>query len=65
MIFVEKTLQSIDEEIDALMSETFSGPNGKLFALGAINALLWVKNGNTPPSTTSMFGHSDGQAPHS
>jgi hypothetical protein len=55
MIFVEKTLQSLDEELQALQSNTFKGPNGKMFALGAVHALVWVKAGGLPPSASTMF----------
>lgn len=49
MIFVEKTLESLNLEIRAL-TRIDAGPNMSLVRQGAILALIWVKDGGKLPS---------------
>jgi len=48
MIFVEKSVELINDEISRL--ETADGPNSELYARGALDALYWVLCGTTAPS---------------
>lgn len=49
MIIVETPVSSIEEEISRLQS--FEGPNAKVFARGAIEALQWILYGTRKPSS--------------
>lgn len=50
MIIVETPLRSIEFEMDALRGVS-SGPNTAMYVLGALQALRWIAEGATPPSS--------------
>jgi hypothetical protein len=45
MVFVEKSVRELNQEIHSLALQAES-----LYALGAMKALEWVANGGIPPS---------------
>lgn len=48
MIYVEAALRTIELEVAKLAK--VEGPNSKLYARGAMDALAWLVSGQNPPS---------------
>lgn len=56
------TLDEVNAEIDRLKSIS-AGPNQALYVRGAIQALLWLRDGSIPPSNIFEVICSDPRSP--
>ena len=54
MVIVEKCVPELTREIQALET-LITGPNGRMFVLGAIHAIQWIRDGIPPPSESHIL----------
>ena len=59
MITVETSLSALEKEEKRLQS--VDGPNSRLYALGALDAIRWVMRGSLPPSERGIIGREEAE----